>query len=346
MGLHTYTAKVGDRSISIKSFKHTAESIARTLKEPLEVKHHFVELCGVKGVNEATSNLWSPFTTHPVENEELYQSDLKAYIAGLPELITHENAQEVIQQVRAFMTKHTPVVDNRRTAQDEIVRQAEQVTREVERQADKDEWRAIWCKPDLVAIPAGMVGVYLATTYNDSDSMTDYFHPHAQHGDSMLLAIVPKQPERESLARRILARYPELNKLDWKWETENYSMGHGNYLISEVFSIIELPTYDRTNQAALRYEIEFTRMQEPLWCYRDYPGTVEQSPEPVKSEGVTIRRNEQYNGIEVIFPAKPTQSTLEALKALGLRWSQRQGLWYAKHSEALLAKVTLLINPV
>lgn len=35
------------------------------------------------------------------------------------------------------------------------------------------------------------------------------------------------------MARNILARYTELNKLAWEWHVEEYSMGHGTYLESE-----------------------------------------------------------------------------------------------------------------
>jgi hypothetical protein len=52
------------------------------------------------------------------------------------------------------------------------------------------------------------------------------------------------------------------------------------------------------------------------------------------SSGATIRRNQAHNGIEVVFPAKPAWETREALKRLGFRWSQRQGLWYGRYGES------------
>lgn len=46
-----------------------------------------------------------------------------------------------------------------------------------------------------------------------------------------------------------------------------------------------------------------------------------------------ITINEEKNGIEVRFESKPDTSVLEALKENGFRWSGKQKMWYAKHSE-------------
>ena len=59
---------------------------------------------------------------------------------------------------------------------------------------------------------------------------------------------------------------------------------------------------------------------------------------------VTIRRNQVHNGIEVVFAAKPAAALRSALKALGFRWSQRQGLWYARHTPRTWEKVHDLLG--
>ncbi|MBN1659498.1 MAG: hypothetical protein JXA93_13925 [Anaerolineae bacterium] len=56
-------------------------------------------------------------------------------------------------------------------------------------------------------------------------------------------------------------------------------------------------------------------------------------------EAVTVRRNLERAGVEIVFPAKPDESVRAGLKRLGFRWSGRQGLWYARYSAALWDRV-------
>lgn len=46
-----------------------------------------------------------------------------------------------------------------------------------------------------------------------------------------------------------------------------------------------------------------------------------------------ITMNKEKNGIEVRFAIKPDSSVLETLKANGFRWSGKQKMWYAKHTD-------------
>lgn len=48
---------------------------------------------------------------------------------------------------------------------------------------------------------------------------------------------------------------------------------------------------------------------------------------------VTVRRNLEKKGIEVIFQRKPEQGIIEALKAHGFRWSGFSKLWYNRDTE-------------
>ena len=50
----------------------------------------------------------------------------------------------------------------------------------------------------------------------------------------------------------------------------------------------------------------------------------------------TITMNKEKNGIEVRFATKPDSSVLDALKANGFRWSGKQKMWYAKHTNERL----------
>ena len=54
---------------------------------------------------------------------------------------------------------------------------------------------------------------------------------------------------------------------------------------------------------------------------------------------VTIRRNQARNGIEVVFSSKPDVEVRSALKGLGFRWSQNQGLWWSRFSPRVWERV-------
>ena len=46
----------------------------------------------------------------------------------------------------------------------------------------------------------------------------------------------------------------------------------------------------------------------------------------------TLSINEELNGIELVFEAKPAAAILTAIKAAGFRWHNLKKLWYAKQT--------------
>jgi hypothetical protein len=51
---------------------------------------------------------------------------------------------------------------------------------------------------------------------------------------------------------------------------------------------------------------------------------------------VTLKRNEEKNGIEIRFPEKPSKEIRETLKGQGWRWSPIGECWYIKYEKQLL----------
>ena len=45
-----------------------------------------------------------------------------------------------------------------------------------------------------------------------------------------------------------------------------------------------------------------------------------------------VNLNQELNGIELLFEAKPDKATLDAIKAQGFRWNGRKMVWYAKQT--------------
>lgn len=59
-------------------------------------------------------------------------------------------------------------------------------------------------------------------------------------------------------------------------------------------------------------------------------------------EKMTVRMNEELNGIEVLFDSKPSMGVLSELKDAGFKWHRFKKLWYAKQNKSRLALVEKL----
>lgn len=59
---------------------------------------------------------------------------------------------------------------------------------------------------------------------------------------------------------------------------------------------------------------------------------------------VEIRHNLRQNGIELKFEQKPSDSIILSVKTLGYRWSNKNGVWYARFSLELLRKTKELLG--
>ena len=121
-------------------------------------------------------------------------------------------------------------------------------------------------------------------------------------------------------------------------------MGHGNYLMSEYTGHSEKrKSYDGREEVSTRWEIRFNSYQREMLAYRDYPGAKDKGSDKaapaVPTTGAVVIHNRDRNGIEVRFPGRPSQETLEKLKGLGFRWSKYQGIWYHAYTETLLSQV-------
>lgn len=46
-----------------------------------------------------------------------------------------------------------------------------------------------------------------------------------------------------------------------------------------------------------------------------------------------VEINPEFDGVEVYFPSKPSESTRDALKSAGYRWHNKKKCWYAKNTE-------------
>lgn len=311
----------------------------------------YTEITGIVGGIEHRDTMMSIGFGGPSPNE----SYMEAW-NGLGEkygwTITRNNYQQIIADTKeAMKTVVIPEVDRRRTP--EQIAQQKQAGEQA--QAQREAWDqafiAAHCLPQIIAVPAGQMAIILQMTYDNSDPMSDYYHPHATYGCAMLLAAVSSQSRTEALARLVLARYPTLSAREWGWHTENYSGGHGNYLQSDFLDEpLDLPAHRLHGNPRLRYEIWFERPGE-YHPWREYPGTTPaeaqyQQPDPGTTTAARIVENKARHGIEIHFPGKPDPAILEALKAHRWRWARRSRCWYTQASDEALQFARQLLRQV
>jgi hypothetical protein len=213
---------------------------------------------------------------------------------------------------------------------------AEEERRNAREQAKKEREEAIARGREVAArlIPPGAKGLIMAEQeIDDSDPYSDYYNTKTV--DAHVLAVAMHLKDLFPEMRKAAARFENTKHLadaDKSAEhREKYSMGAGYYLGSRTgWRVHKVPFWSGAiSDDALAL---IGRGKHSL----DAPP---QAPEveAVKVDGVTVRENEERDGVEIIFPAKPSEEVRERMKALGFRWSRPQGLWYAKRTAERLA---------
>ena len=333
-----WTIKVESKEYKIKSLKAEMELLDSALYNLVNTSQFMKQLTGVKGKKETTrsSIVMTLFSKNKLENPDLFEKEKNEFLENLSELIEKKDIPDLIKKAKEIHVKHIPVVDERKTEEYIDERNNKYKEELKKREEQTQEFISKYCKPEPTKIPDEMIAVSLQITFDDSDSQTDYFNRHCSIGKEMLLAIVAKQRRTERLARSVLNNYPELLKLKWTWHVENWSMGHGTYLMSEwTENQFKKNAYDGRTEVSTRYELSFNEYTKEMYPYKEYveygtDNSVEVADEII--EGVTVSRNEAKNGIEIKFPDKPSDEIRSILKSNGFRWSRRQKIWYTRFS--------------
>jgi hypothetical protein len=322
MATRTWQVKILDRTLNLKMLKDDAKGFnSHVLWDLTHLGSYRRTLTGTLGVSEDSHECWIMFgASAPLSDECIAERD--EIVKGLPETITNEDVPAIREKVKAWKNKYIPIVDERITPEEAAKDAAETAARRAKEDVELAEKKARG-----VEIQPGFMGIRLELNYDGSDIMSDYFAPHCTEKE-WVVAVVPRQPETQVLARSIIARCPELAGVEFEWKSEKYSMGHGNYLIQRGG-----PRPKRENGNEGHWEITFSGRG----LYEKHPAFSE-SPafsQPAAGNGsITVQKNEVHNGVEVRFSDKPDLDTISSLKGQGFRWSFRQRLWYAKYTES------------
>jgi hypothetical protein len=266
--------------------------------------------------------------------------------------LTKQNAAIVVKLIEAATEearKNPPVIDKRKTREQVDAENAESARLDAQwkqkAEAEQKVFLDLYSTGDTATVLSGQMVMVAQLCYDNSDPMSDYFDSHATLGPAFALLVVHEQAKTQALARAAAARSPLLKDVEFTWHTENYSMGHGNYLQSKGFELPEQlkgirKAYRGADVTHAHWEIKFSGKGE----YPTFQGygemlTVTMAPASASAStgGITVRENAALGGIELHFSSKPDDATVSKLKAHGWRWKRGTNYWYKKASDSVRA---------
>lgn len=351
--MYTYTAKIKfnevEYPLTLKMKKAAAEHVGSEIGAVARLFQWFKEITGTLsyGENAGTSResvYWSPFENFSDKMPDLegWRKETAAWLGTLAaQVITVETWAQLRAKGEDIKRRYMAVIDKRESAE-EVQERVEMIKANEAKAAQKRaDFEAHFSDNGTrIPIPEGSRGIVLQACYDDSDSMTDYFHPHAQHGQDLLLDIVKDQRQTERIIRAAVNKFPELAALEWEWKDENYSMGRGYYLLNKTPSgeTADLTTYGGHKTPPLHYCVSFAYGQrdKAMLAFRGYaeahtitePTNQNQGEGATLDDGITVNLEVERDWTWLTFSAKPCEAVRAALYAHGGRWSKRRGAWY------------------
>ena len=346
--MRTWKITVNGRELQVKALKTDVKSLNNAFHRLTNINQYHRELSGIKGTdNERSSVLWVMFGKGaPLLDQEKFDQEFNTLLNKWP-AICATDIPVIKTRISEIFNEHVPIVDNRKTQEqatnDTIERKEVMKKHDIERTHQEQEIGLL--SGERVDLPEGKRFVTIEAYFNDSHMMTDYYHPHSSLSHTYALAIIKSGNRSEAPLRRVLEQIPELNKFEWTWNKQNYSMGHGNWLQSPVIGKIKHKAYDGREKVAYWYEIRFegySKNMEKSKYFVDLKPVTYSQAETV--EDVTITENEEKDGVEIRFSGKPDEDVRSNLKSNGFRWSRFSKCWYRKRSETSLAFANSFVN--
>ena len=333
---------LGTLTIQCQMPKEAAEKLASTLRSTVQIAdgRWFYELTGVRG-QETHKNgpfrlLFGTEEKAKLADEAAYIQDLTAFWGSLPNPITIENAPAVEDTTKRLFEQHCPVVDKTETLQEVQARQTALAAAEAAQQHEREKLIAAYAdNAEEIALEKGEMGVAVALVYDNSDMMTDYYHPRSVKHEFLLARMRP-QRRQERLLRQVIARYPALKAIEWTWHgRDKYSHGPDCYLKSKgTFDYLGTPfkAYAGHEVTRVWYEIRFVRSGRYLPYQGFHPPSHEASGADPHAQAASsaTRIERDRNWTWIFFPEKPAEMVLERLGRMGAHWGTKRGGWYFK----------------
>lgn len=328
--------------ITLKGLKKEVEWLDYSVFNRLvQIKRYRKELRGIIGQDESSSVGMVLFGAYAIREPEQYEQKLKAFADSLPDPVTAEAIKPRLAEIQQLFDDHIYIEDNRETPeQAEERRKKNEEATEQRQTEDQERKQIINLKGEgQVDVPGDRMAVSIGAYFDNSDMMTDYFASHAHLDGDYVITTVRKGARTEAMIRDVIAKIPELAKLTWEWNVEEYSGGHGTYMQSEAVGTVKKKAYNGRDEVSYHFEISYDKGHETLRMqkarfYFDVP--VSSGPSgssPISGGGVHVSRNEEKGGVEIKFDEKPNYDTIAQVKGAGFRWSKFQKLWWARFTE-------------
>lgn len=103
-------------------------------------------------------------------------------------------------------------------------------------------------------------------------------------------------------------------------------LSHTSFKAGEEYAGLRYATEEERNSGSWdpwQVFVAIKKVDKPEHDSIPLPGTVD----------IIVRENEVHNGIEIVFPSKPSAAVINTMKAAGWRWSHSGGFWYNKRTE-------------
>lgn len=114
---------------------------------------------------------------------------------------------------------------------------------------------------------------------------------------------------------------------------ENYAMGGGYYLADGYYDGWQVKKTGA--QHISEEEVEKAKREGNWLC--DSPAPSKNSKPTGEQDSPFKRENPEKGGIEIVFPGKPSEDTLLALRQSPFRYHRAKRIWYAPNTEATRA---------
>ena len=370
-----YKIKIKGQSYNVSGKKSEVQNLAGRIRDAVELNHSFKELTGVIGISERSSTMITLFGTEDFKiiDTESYNQEVTELLA-MVEGAKPADFQAIIIKAKTIYAKHIPVIDKRRTPEqekqrlDEYKANQEEQEKQANIKADKDnaeKERLLQEYPYLI-IQDGKISDRVLAAKNIRIELARIFPGHKfsvvsksfSMGNDINVAWDDGPTDEE--VEKIISKYEEgsFNGMEDIYEY-NHSVFcdtfggakyvSGNRHVSpekyhEIGVKMGYPDFKfepRVGFSGVDHDTERMIIQEiGKTSYYTTPTKSVSNPDKLAStdnqDKPTMQLNEERNGVEIKFPGKPRQTIIETLKANGFRWSRFQGLWWAKQNEKTL----------
>ncbi len=140
----------------------------------------------------------------------------------------------------------------------------EQKRKAEKRKKSKDKVVGFITGDELVKRKDNEMFVVISAHYDNSDAMSDYFHPHATIGGTYALAVVKNGKRTKNKILEIINKVEVLSGLKWEWKIEDWAGGNGLYMQSNVIGEVLHNAYDGRKKVAVWLEISYDKWSKEL----------------------------------------------------------------------------------